>query len=116
MKNFIDVVTLESYPDAISVDIENIANFYPKKEVFTVGTENFTTYSCIDLKVPVWTHFKTLHCILPYSVLSSYISQTQSKYLTRSEAKWYFYFFLISFPFINVMVKIFVDIVWSMFK
>lgn len=112
MKNFIDIVTLESYPNAMSVDVENIANYYKQEDKCKIGNDIFSTYSCIDLKVPAGGRFETLHCLLPYTVLNSYIIKCQSKYLTRSEAKWYFYFFLISFPFINSLVKIILDLIW----
>lgn len=113
MNNIIDVVTMESYPEAVSIDIDNIMHYYPKKEEFRRGEQKFTTYSCIDLKRPINNQFEILHCVISYGTLTAYIKSKRAKYLTREEARWYFYTFLILFPFINVLVKIILDLIWK---
>lgn len=115
MKNFIETETIEMYPDKACICVDNIANIYPaERQVRT--PKRINTHTCIDLKKPLYGTYDTLHCLGYYGNYKLQIEQAKDGYLTKKEGRLYFYFFLILFPFINVMVKIFVDIAWSIFK
>lgn len=115
MKNFIEAVTLETYPDKVCISIDNIDNIYPAERQIR-SPKRINSHTCIDLKKPLYGTYNTLHCLGYYGNYKFEIEQARYGYLTRKEAKWYFYIFLILFPFINVMVRILVDIAWQMFK
>lgn len=116
MKNFIDVQTFETYPDKVSIKIENIENLYPCSQNIRLKGKYYVSKSCIDLKKPLYGAYSTLHCLESYEDCKTSIEQSRDEFLTRKEARWYFYTFLILFPIINVIVKILVDLVWNIFK